>query len=131
MNADTRALLAKKARAARDKAYAPYSDYKVGAALLGRNGVIYTGCNVENASYPLTNCAERTAIFTMVADGCREFLAIAVATANSGSPCGACRQVMVEFAGDVPVYFVDADGNIEDYTLHQLLPHHFSPDRLT
>jgi cytidine deaminase len=127
---ERRQLLAHEAMVARENAYAPYSKYAVGAALIGSNGKIYTGCNVENASYGLTNCAERTAVFSMVADGCQQIEAIAIATENSGSPCGACRQVLAEFSADIPVYFVDAQGNIADYTLYQLLPFHFAPDRL-
>lgn len=127
---DTRDLLARKAIEVREKAYAPYSNYPVGAALLAGNGKIYVGCNVENAAYGLTNCAERTAVFSMVADGCQQIEAIAIATANSGSPCGSCRQVLVEFSADIPVYLVDADGNISDHMLYELLPLHFSPKKL-
>ena len=117
--------------AAREKAYAPYSNYQVGAALLAEDGRIFTGVNVENASYGLAICAERTAVFKMVADGIQNFLAIAICTENAGSPCGVCRQVMVEFAGDVPVYLVDAAGNGRDTTLYTLLPDHFGPEHLT
>lgn len=127
---ETRDLLARKAIAAREHAYAPYSKYAVGAALFASNGKIYVGCNVENASYGLTNCAERTAIFSMVADGCQQIEAIAIATENSGSPCGACRQVIAEFSADIPIYLVDANGNMTDHTLYELLPFHFAPDRL-
>ncbi len=127
---ETRDLLARHALEARDNAYAPYSKYAVGAALFASNGKIYTGCNVENAAYGLTNCAERTAIFSMVADGCQQIEAIAIATENSGSPCGSCRQVIAEFSADIPIYLVDADGNISDYTLYQLLPFHFGPQKL-
>lgn len=90
---------------ARKKAYAPYSKFKVGAAVLGTDGKIYTGCNVENASFGLTNCAERTAIFKMVSEGCQTFNALAVVGASEGpgesGPCGACRQVISEFAADM------------------------------
>lgn len=85
-------------------AYAPYSHFKVGAAVLGEDGVIYNGCNIENASYGLTNCAERTAIFKMVSTGCKKFLGIAVVAGEQpgpSGPCGACRQVISEFAADV------------------------------
>ncbi len=115
----------------RQRAYAPYSNYQVGAALLTKDGAIYTGCNVENASYGLTVCAERNAVFKMVADGVQRFEAIAIATDNAGSPCGACRQVMVEFADDIPVYLTDKDGNVTETTLHALLPMHFGPEHLT
>ena len=116
--------------AARALAYAPYSHYKVGAALLTADGRIFTGVNVENASYGLTICAERTAVFKAVSEGCREFVAVVVATENAGSPCGACRQVLAEFAGDVPVWLVDATGNGRATTLHTLLPNHFGPEHL-
>lgn len=115
----------------RANAYAPYSNYAVGAAVLGSNGVIYSGTNVENASYGLAICAERNAIFKMVADGEQKALAVAVATENAGSPCGACRQVLVEFAADIPVMMVDAAGEGRETTLHTLLPDHFGPEHLT
>ena len=116
---------------ARNQAYAPYSNYAVGAALLAENGRFYTGCNVENVSYGLTICAERTAVVKMVSDGVHKIEAIVVSTENAGSPCGACRQVLVEFAGDVPVWLVDVDGNGRETTLHTLLPDHFGPEHLT
>jgi cytidine deaminase len=116
---------------ARKQAYAPYSNYAVGAALLADNGRFYSGCNVENSSYGLTMCAERTAVGKMVSDGVRKIEAIVVCTENAGSPCGACRQVLAEFAGDVPVWLVDADGNGRETTLHTLLPDHFAPEHLT
>lgn len=115
---------------AREQAYAPYSNYKVGAALLVENGRIVTGCNVENVSYGLTNCAERTAVFKAVSEGHRRIEAVVVATENAGSPCGACRQVLAEFAGDVPVLLVDVHGNGRETTLHTLLPDHFGPEHL-
>ncbi len=126
----TRDKLVAAALAAREFAYVPYSHYAVGAALLGGDGRIYTGCNVENASYGLSNCAERTAVFKMVSEGVREILAVVVSTANAGSPCGACRQVLTEFAGDVPVWLVDEDGNGRQTTLYALLPDHFGPENL-
>ncbi|MCP4415695.1 MAG: cytidine deaminase [Chloroflexi bacterium] len=115
----------------RKRAYVPYSNYPVGAALLMENGRIFTGVNVENASYGLSNCAERTAVFKAVSEGYKKILAVAVATDNAGSPCGACRQVLTEFAGDVPVYLVDGLGNGRDTTLYTLLPDHFGPEYLT
>ena len=118
------------AMAIRAQAYTPYSNYNVGAAILGDDGQIYTGVNIENASYGLTVCAERIAIFNMVTAGPRKLLALAVATDNAGSPCGACRQVLVEFAGDIPVYLVDEDRQVSETTLHRLLPNHFSPEHL-
>jgi cytidine deaminase len=116
---------------ARKQSYSPYSNYAVGAALLAENGRFYTGCNVENASYGLAICAERTAVVKMVSDGVQKIEAIVVCTENAGSPCGACRQVLAEFAGDVPVWLVDADGNGRETTLHTLLPDHFGPEHLT
>ncbi|MEJ2746457.1 MAG: cytidine deaminase [Anaerolineae bacterium] len=115
---------------ARQRAYAPYSHYAVGAALLVEDGRIITGVNVENAAYGLTNCAERTAVFKMVSEGLRSFQAVAICTENAGSPCGSCRQVMTEFAGDVPVYLCDAQGNCRETTLYTLLPDHFGPEHL-
>lgn len=114
----------------RQRAYVPYSHYAVGAALLAADGRIITGVNVENASYGLTICAERTAVFKMVSEGIQSFQAIAICTENGGSPCGACRQVMTEFAGDVPVYLCDARGNCRETTLYILLPDHFGPEHL-
>ena len=116
---------------ARKQSYSPYSKYAVGAALLADNGRFYTGCNVENSSYGLTICAERTAVVKMVSEGVRKIEAIVVCTENAGSPCGACRQVLAEFAGDVPVWLVDANGNGRETTLYTLLPDHFGPEDLT
>ena len=116
------------------KAYAPYSHWQVGAAVLGEDGRVYTGCNVENASYGLTNCAERTAIFKMVSEGCLRFTAIAVCSGETcnGFPCGACRQVMSEFAasGSVPVYIAGRDGSCLDTTVKGLLPYAFEKETL-
>lgn len=125
-----REALIQAAVAAREQAYAPYSKYPVGAALLAADGRIFTGVNVENASYGLTICAERTAVFKAVSEGCREFVAVAVATENAGSPCGACRQVLAEFAGDILVWLVDATGHGRATTLYTLLPDHFGPEHL-
>ena len=116
--------------AIREQAYAPYSNYKVGAAILTANGRVFTGVNVENASYGLCNCAERTAVFKMVSEGIQELHAVAVCTENAGSPCGACRQVLSEFGGDVPVLLTDTDGNVRETTLYTLLPDHFGPEHL-
>ncbi|MCB8942402.1 MAG: cytidine deaminase [Ardenticatenaceae bacterium] len=117
--------------AARQQAYAPYSHYAVGAAVLTANGRLYTGVNVENSSYGLTICAERTAVGKMVSEGERRIVAVAVCTENGGSPCGACRQVLSEFAGDVPVWLSDSSGNVRQTTLYTLLPDHFGPEHLT
>jgi len=128
---EQRTALIQAAVEVRARAYAPYSNYQVGAALLMEDGSIITGVNVENASYGLAICAERTAVGKAIAAGYRKILAIAVATDNAGSPCGACRQVLTEFAGDVPVYLVDAVGNGRNTTLYTLLPDHFGPEHLT
>jgi cytidine deaminase len=115
---------------ARKRAYAPYSRYKVGAALLGKSGTVYLGCNVENASYSHTVCAERTAVLKAVSEGEIEFEAIAVVTKNGGSPCGACRQVLSEFAPDLVVYIADQQGEFRKTTLGKLLPDSFTPAHL-
>lgn len=118
---------------AMDNAYAPYSGYCVGAALLAENGKVYTGCNIENAAYSPTVCAERTAIFKAVSEGERDFAAIAVAGGKDGviegvfPPCGVCRQVMAEFCKeDFIVLFVKCDGEYEKYTFSELLPLSFN-----
>ena len=115
---------------ARQQAYAPYSKFSVGAAVLAENGQIFIGCNVENASYGLTNCAERTAIFAAVAAGQKRYLAMAVATEGGYSPCGACRQVLAEFCDDLPILIVDtrSDGQVEQVSLAELLPRRFRRD---
>ena len=118
--------LVKQAIEARENAYAPYSNYKVGAALLGRSGKVYTGCNVENASYPLTTCAERAAVAKAVSEGEQSFVAIAVATENAGSPCGACRQVLREFGKKIVVLISDIEGNYRETKVGDLLPDSFS-----
>ncbi len=114
----------------RERAYAPYSNYKVGAALLGKSGQVYTGCNVENAAYGPSMCAERTAIFKAVSEGEREFEAIAVVTENGVSPCGPCRQVMMEFAPHMTVIIADTQGNVRRTTARGLLPDGFTPNQL-
>ena len=115
--------------AGREKAYAPYSRFKVGAAVLGANGKMYNGCNIENASFGLTNCAERTAIFKMVSDGCQTFTAIAVAAGEdaTSAPCGACRQVLLEFCEDLDtmVYDTGANGEILEVSIRELVPYPF------
>lgn len=113
---------------ARELAYAPYSNYRVGAALLTRSGKIYTGVNVENAAYPTGTCAERVAIFKAVSEGEREFVAMAVVTDNGGMPCGACRQVMAEFGLELKVLIADAEGKLrQEAALSDLLPGAFRP----
>lgn len=125
--------LIEQAKEAMRHAYAPYSGYKVGAALLCADGTVYGGCNIENAAYSPTNCAERTAFFKAVYDGHRAFTAIAVVGGKDGEitgafpPCGVCRQVMREFCGDdFQIYIGGADGSFQALTLTQLLPHSFS-----
>ena len=122
---DRQGLIAQ-AIAAREQAYAPYSGYRVGAALLTRSGRVYTGCNVENAVYPLCTCAERTAVVKAVSEGEREFVALAVVTENGGSPCGSCRQTLREFGADLLVLISDTQGNSRETTLAELLPDSFS-----
>jgi cytidine deaminase len=116
------------ARQVRKWAYAPYSKYKVGAALLTESGKIYEGVNVENAAFPVTNCAERTAVFTAVSNGETKFQAIAVVTENGGTPCGSCRQVLAEFGPDILVIVADESGKIVlEKKLIDLLPGAFTP----
>lgn len=123
---EQRRTLIAKAIEAYHKAYAPYSNYAVGAAILSDSGKIYDGVNVENAVYPLTICAERTAIFKAVSNEDRSFQAIAVATKNGGTPCGSCRQVMAEFGKDMQVLIVNLEGELlAEYTVEQLLPDSF------
>lgn len=115
--------LIKAALQVREGAYAPYSHYRVGAALLTEEGEIFTGVNVENASYPLSMCAERSALFGAVSAGRSKFQALAVATRNGGTPCGACRQVLSEFGRDIRVLVVDQEGKIVlETTVKELLP---------
>ena len=118
--------LIRQASEARRQAYAPYSEFAVGAALLGESGRVYTGCNIENVSFGLTVCAERVALFKAVSEGERRFRAVAVVTATGVTPCGACRQVLSEFAPDLEV-LVAREG-ATDYQVHylpDLLPHSF------
>ncbi len=126
MDNSTLEKLAGMAIEAAGKAYAPYSKFKVGAALLAEDGRIFTGCNVENASYGLTNCAERTAVFKGVSEGARRFTALAIAGGEGdvAMPCGACRQVLAEFLPpEAPVRCVSLDGSIvRDFTVGGLLP---------
>lgn len=125
-----REALVQAARQARKKAYAPYSNYKVGAALLVKDGSIFTGCNVENASYSACICAERVAITKAVSEGHHEFVSIAVATNSGGSPCGICRQVMNEFAPDMLVIIADMEQIVEELSVADLLPLGFGPEYL-
>ena len=126
MGIDASALVAA-ALAARERSYSPYSKFAVGAALLTSAGEVFTGCNVENCSYGLTICAERTAACTAVAAGRREFAALALALSGGGTPCGACRQFLAEFSPNLPIYIVDADapGKFMETSLDVLLPGRF------
>lgn len=119
------------ANEARRRAYAPYSNYPVGAALRTKSGKVFTGVNVENAAYPTGMCAERTAVFTAVSEGEREFEVIAVVTDNGGSPCGACRQVLAEFGQDTIVLIANGEGKLlQETTVKDLLPGAFTPEHL-
>jgi len=129
---ELRSTLIQSAIEARKWAYAPYSNYPVGASLLTVSGRIYDGVNVENAAYPTTICAERVAVFKAVSEGERDFQAIAVVTENGGSPCGSCRQVLAEFGLETTILIADTTGNlIEEMTLGDLLPQAFKPKSLT
>ena len=122
---------------AAQRAYAPYSGFFVGAALLTSDGRVFTGCNIENASYSVTVCAERVALFSAVTAGAREFSAIAVAGGREGDtsapcpPCGVCRQALTEFCDPtLPVILSDGEGGVERHTLGEILPLSFGADKL-
>ena len=125
ISSEQRARLIDAARTARERAYAPYSHYLVGAALLTTDGTIVTGGNVENSAFPATICAERSAIVKAISDGRRDFVAVAVYTSDGGWPCGTCRQVLNEFAPHIQVIVADDAGNIYQEPLDELLPHGF------
>ncbi len=112
--------------AARKKAYAPYSKFKVGAAIETKDGRIYTGCNVENASYGLSICAERVAVTKAVSEGAKRFKRIVIVTKNATTPCGACRQFLMEFNPDLEIIFADPKGRSNKTTLSKLLPRAFN-----
>ena len=131
-NTDLKSLI-EKALDMRNYSYVPYSHFHVGVALLAKNGKVYGGCNIENASYTPTNCAERTAVFKAVSEGEQKFSAIAIVCSgkNPAAPCGVCRQVLREFCNsDMPVVFADAKRNYIESTLGELLPHSFGPEDL-
>lgn len=137
-NIDRKALI-RAAFAAREYAYTPYSNFKVGAALLAKNGSVYTGCNIECASFTPTNCAERTALFKAVSEGVHEFAAVAVVGAKDGapddalitSPCGVCRQMLYEFGGpDLRVIRAKSENDWREMTLGELLPLGFGPEKV-
>lgn len=137
-NIDRKALI-RAAFAAREYAYTPYSNFKVGAALLAKNGSVYTGCNIECATFTPTNCAERTALFKAVSEGVHEFAAVAVVGAKDGapddalvtSPCGVCRQMLYEFGGpDLRVIMTKSENDWQEMTLGELLPLGFGPEKV-
>jgi len=129
---EKRQELIKAAIEVQEKAYAPYSNYHVGAALLTKNGQVFLGVNVENAAYPDTICAERSAVVSAVSSGERDFEAIVVATRNGGTPCGSCRQVLAEFGLDIEVLLVDEKGNlVQQNTVQELLPGAFQSQDLS
>ncbi len=120
------------ANTVRQRAYVPYSKYRVGAALRTKTGRIFTGVNIENAAYPHTMCAERVAVFKAVSEGEKEFEVIAVATDNGGSPCGGCRQVLAEFGLDTLVLIANGQGELlKEMTVKELLPEAFTPEHLS
>ena len=130
--------LLKTALSMRKMSYTPYSHFNVGAALLSADGKIYTGCNIENASYTPTNCAERTAFFKAVSEGVKDFTAIAIAGGKEDAteldycpPCGVCRQVMSEFCkDDFKIFLVKSETEYKEYTLTELIPERFTPNNL-
>ncbi|MEH7379914.1 cytidine deaminase [Bacillus sp. JJ1533] len=125
--------LINEAKKARERAYVPYSKFKVGAALLTKDGKVYHGCNIENAGYSATNCAERTALFKAVSEGDKEFTAIAVVadTDRPVPPCGVCRQVISELCPpDMKVYLSNLKGDVQETTITELLPGAFTPEDL-
>lgn len=131
INDEVRQKLVETAIQARHWAYAPYSNYAVGAAVLTESGKIYDGVNVENAAYPVGICAERVALFKAVSEGERNFQAMAVVTLNAGTPCGACRQVMAEFGVDMLVLVADENGSVlTEWSVADLLPGAFLPGDL-
>jgi cytidine deaminase len=131
LNDEERRSLIDLANQVRQRAYTPYSHYPVGAALRTKSGKIFTGVNVENAAYPDSMCAERTAVFKAVSEGERAFDAIAVVTDNGGSPCGSCRQVLAEFGQDIVVLIGNGAGElVQETTVRDLLPGAFTPEQL-
>lgn len=123
--------LIKKALESKEKAYVPYSNFHVGAALLTEDGKVYTGCNIEIASYSPTICAERTAIFKAVSEGSKKIDTIAiVADGEDTFPCGVCRQVIREFGKDATIIIANSEEDYKEYSLDQLLPHSFGPEDL-
>ncbi len=131
LNTEQKKDLVETAIHAREWAYAPYSHYAVGAALLTASGRVYEGVNIENAAFPTTMCAERVAVYKAVSEGEREFTAIAIATENGGTPCGSCRQVLAEFGLQTLIIVADVTGKIHlEGTVEKLLPTAFTPEDL-
>ena len=131
LNDELRQRIIQAAIEARQWAYAPYSNYKVGAALLTESGRVYEGVNVENAAYPTGMCAERVAVYKAISEGERNFVAIAVVTSNGGAPCGACRQVLSEFGAETRVLIADHQGHLlQELSVAELLPGAFGPKDL-
>lgn len=124
--------LVQRAARAKEMAYVPYSKFRVGAALLTDEGQVFTGCNIENASFSLSNCGERTAIFKAVSEGYKKFKAIAISTDTEETtfPCGSCRQVLIEFGDDIDVIMANVHGDYKIYKSQDLLPLAFSPAKL-
>lgn len=124
--------LIEKAKEAMQYAYTPYSNFKVGAALLTKSGKVYLGCNIENSSYGATNCAERTAIFKAISEGEREFVKIAVVSTSGEEtyPCGICRQVVAEHMPEGSFLFEDRNGTIKEYGMDEILPYAFTKESL-
>ncbi len=128
---EQKSKLIKSALQSRQQAYAPYSGYAVGAALLTNTGEIYTGVNIENAAYPTGTCAERVAVFKAVSEGETDFEALVVASSSGGTPCGACRQVLSEFGLDTKLLIVDGEGTVvQETTVGDLLPGAFTSQDL-
>jgi cytidine deaminase len=129
---DTWSQLRQRAASAMERAYAPYSQFRVGAALLTSDGSVVEGCNVENASFPAGTCAERVAVGAAIARGLREFVALAVVTESTEPtpPCGVCRQVLMEFAPELPVLSATLGGAEARWSVSELLPHAFTPTSL-
>ncbi len=119
-------------RKAKRFSFSPYSKFRVGAALLTKSGKIFTGCNIENSSYSLTICAERTAIFKAISEGEKKFIALAIATDENGftTPCGACRQVISDLAGDIEIILINGKGKQLVLNMDKLLPHPFTSKNL-
>lgn len=129
---ELKSKMIKSALQSRQRAYAPYSGYAVGAALLTKTGEIFTGVNIENAAYPTGTCAERVAVFKAVSEGEKDFEAMVVASSNGGTPCGSCRQVLSEFGLDTKILIVDGDGTlVQETTVSELLPGAFTSEDLS